>query len=187
MKLKVKWEHFCIGKERNYFIWSSFPCPKGTQEERFVLNILHQRVLLAAEDLHSQMENNFWELSTSKETFLWLEQGNHFAKLPGAASAPPGCLSSSHLSQAHRSRVGPSPAWCLEGGGSEMWRSAGEADVHSWVPGSGPEEGAEVPFSSLQAPPQLLWAEEVWGMRIQQAAGAGAKGVLGQLGCPQYP
>lgn len=44
---------------------------------------------MAAEDLHSQMENNFWELSTSKETFLQLEQGNHFAKLPGAASALP--------------------------------------------------------------------------------------------------
>lgn len=49
----------------------------------------HQRVWLAVEDLHSQMENNFWELSTSKETFLRLEQGNHFAKLPGAASGPP--------------------------------------------------------------------------------------------------
>lgn len=191
-KVTLKWEHFCIEKERNYFIWSSFSCPKGMQEERFVSNIILQWVWLAVEDLRSQMENklSFWELSTSKETFMLLERfaKSSLCKMTRSSICPTscGCLSSSHLSQAHGSRVGPNPAWCLERLRERdvaQCRWSRCAQLSSWLRTRGGGWGTiQLPSSTT-----LLWAEEVWGMRVQQAAGAGGKGMMGQTACPHHP
>lgn len=81
--------------------------------------------------------NNFWEFSTSKETFKLLKQGTHFAKLPGAVSAPPAVdVCPAVIYHRHREAewdlILPG-AW--RGGGSELWHSAGEdvAQPSSWT------------------------------------------------------
>lgn len=69
---------------------------------------------------------------------MLLEQGNHFAKLPGAVSAPPAVdVCPAAINHGH-TEVEWDPilpgAW--RGGGGEVWHSAGEADVaqlSSWL------------------------------------------------------
>lgn len=174
-KPKVIWQPFCIQKQGDDFPWSLFPCPNGTQEERFVLNASHQSVWSDTEELRSQMENNCWEFNTSTEKVMLVERGKHFAKLARAASAPsaagvcPAGIYQRHT-EADSDPILPD-AW--RGREGEMWRGAvplaGEADTAQRSPRCESRGGGRgtlwLPSSTTLRP-----AEEAWGARLRWQA-----------------